>query len=236
MSNEQPIRDDAGTAPRHSRRRLLGVLGVAATAGVAVTQRGTFAADPTPTPAIQSIQSTSVGEMPSTGALRPGPVGLQPPQVTSHLATAPIAIRIDKAQVDAEVETLNITNGVMANPTGPWVVSWYRQTSELGEGGNVVMAGHVDYWGVGPSVFYHLRDVQKGDRIVVTGADKSVFTYAVDWYEIFSMTDLTGGKIQELVGPASGSVLTLITCGGEFDYANGEYLSRGVVRSTLTRG
>lgn len=234
MSNQEPIRDDAGTMRRHSRRRVLGVLGLAATAGV-VTQRASFAADPTPTPAIQSIQSTSVGEMPSTGALRPGPVGQQPPQVTSHIATPPIAIRIDKAQVDADVEILDITNGVMANPTGPWVVSWYRQTSELGAGGNVVMAGHVDYWGVGPSVFYHLRDVQKGDRIVVTGADKAVFTYAVDWYQTFSMVELTGGKIQELVGPTGASTLTLITCGGEFDYANGEYLSRGVVRSTLTK-
>src|SRR6478672_1365442 len=114
MSNDQST--GAGSSPRHSRRRVLGLLGAAATVGV-VSQRAAFAADPTPTPAIQSIQSTSAGEMPSTGALRPGPVGLQPPQVTSHLATAPIAIRIDKAQVNADVETLDITNGVMANPT-----------------------------------------------------------------------------------------------------------------------
>jgi hypothetical protein len=31
-------------------------------------------------------------------------------------------------------------------------------------------------------------------------------------------------------------VLTLITCGGEFDYASGEYLSRRVVRASLVEG
>jgi LPXTG-site transpeptidase (sortase) family protein len=239
MSNDHPT--GAGTPQRHSRRRVLGLLGVAGAAGAvatagAITHRAASAADPTPTPAIQSIQTTSVGEMPSTGALRPGPVGQQPAQVTSHIATTPVTIRITAAQVDAEVESLDITNGVMANPTGPWVVSWYRQTSELGEGGNVVMAGHVDYWGVGPSVFYHLRDVKKGDRIQITGANKDVFTYAVDWYQVIGMAELTGGKIQELVGRTNNSVLTLITCGGDFDYATGEYLSRSVVRATLTRG
>lgn len=238
MSIDHPT--GAGASPRHTRRRVLGLLGVAAAGGAvtagALTRHAAIAADPTPTPAIQSIQTTSVGEMPSTGALRPGPVGQQPTQVASRIATVPTAIRIDAAQVDAEIETLDITNGVMANPTGPWVVSWYRQTSELGEGGNVVMAGHVDYWGVGPSVFYHLRDVKKGDRIQVTGANKDVFTYAVDTYQVISMAELTAGKIQELVGQTDKSLLTLITCGGEFDYANGEYLSRSVVRASLTRG
>lgn len=142
MSHDHPT----GPSQRHTRRRVLGLLGSAA-AGAVITRQAVLAADPTPTPGIQPIQSTNVGEMPSTGALRPGPVGQQPAPVTSQIATTPVAIRIDAAQVDAEIETLDITNGVMANPTGPWVVSWYRQTSELGEGGNVVMAGHVDYWG-----------------------------------------------------------------------------------------
>lgn len=50
------------------------------------------------------------------------------------------------------------------------------------------------------------------------------------------MAELTRGKIQELVGQTDKSELTLITCGGEFDYVNGEYLSRAVVRASLTRG
>jgi hypothetical protein len=34
----------------------------------------------------------------------------------------------------------------------------------------------------------------------------------------------------EIVAPTEEQVVTLFTCGGEFDYVNGEYLSRTVVR------
>jgi hypothetical protein len=39
--------------------------------------------------------------------------------------------------------------------------------------------------------------------------------------------------LPEVVGPTETPATTLITCGGEFDYVNGEYLSRMVVRATL---
>ncbi len=44
---------------------------------------------------------------------------------------------------------------------------------------------------------------------------------------------MTSGTITELVGQTEDPKLTLITCGGEFDYASGEYLSRMVVRAGL---
>ena len=122
----------------------------------------------------------------------------------------------------------------MEDPTGPWVVSWYQQSAELGAIGNVLLAGHVDYWGVGPSVFYNVRDLVAGDEIRLTGADGEVFTYAVDWNETFSMDELISGKMSEIVAQADDQVVTLFTCGGEFDYVNGEYLSRTVIRGTRT--
>ena len=44
---------------------------------------------------------------------------------------------------------------------------------------------------------------------------------------------LTSGGLQDVVGPTDVPSVTLITCGGDFDYVNGEYLSRMVVRATL---
>lgn len=220
------------SSPRLTRRAMMGVAAGAAVASL--TGRG-LAQESTPeaTPGQVPIQSTTVGEMPSTGALRPGPVGQQSPRPTAANPTDPVNITVEKAGINADVVTMQIVNGVMENPPGPWVVAWYRQTATLGEPGNVVMSGHVDFWNVGPSVFYNLRDLVEGDVITLTGENGVTYDYAVEWLEVFDIDALTGGKLQEVVGPTDAPAVTLITCGGEFDYANGEYLSRMVVRGSL---
>ncbi|MBA2247317.1 MAG: class F sortase [Chloroflexia bacterium] len=207
-------------------------VGIAPLRGARGQDTGTGASQASSTPS-STIQSNTVGEMPTTGALRPGPVGQQPPRPSS-LRTTPVAIASEPAEIDAEVETLQILDGVMQNPTGPWVVAWYEQTAQLGEPGNVVMAGHVDYWGVGPSVFFNVKDLAEDDEVALTGSDGSIHTYAVDSIETVGVEELTSGRIGELVGPVPGQALTLITCGGEFDYVNGEYLSRTAIRATFT--
>lgn len=216
-----------------NRRRAAGMIAMMAGVGFVPLRsvRGQEE-DPDSTPS-SSIESNTVGEVPTTGALRPGPVGQPPPRSTS-LRTTPTAIVSEKAQIDAEIEALQIVDGVMQDPTGPWVVSWYEQTAQLGEPGNVVMAGHVDYWGVGPSVFYNVTDLVEGDEIQLTGVDASIHTYAVEWIQTVGIEDLTSGRIAEFVGPTPGQALTLITCGGEFDYVNGEYLSRTAIRANFT--
>ena len=210
----------------------IGGIGLAPWRGARGQDTGAGASQASSTPSA-IIQSNAVGEMPTTGALRPGPVGQPPPRPRS-LRTTPVAIVSDRAQIDAEVEVLQIVDGVMQNPTGPWVVAWYEQTAQLGEPGNVVMAGHVDYWGVGPSVFYNVKNLAQGDEVALTGSDNSIHTYAVESIETIGVEELTSGRIGELVGPMPGQVLTLITCGGEFDYVNGEYLSRTAIRATFS--
>lgn len=179
------------------------------------------------------IVSTAVGEMPTTGGLRPGPVGLQPEEPAPSEGVRPVAIAIEKVQINAEVETIEIVDGVMQNPTGPWVVSWYKETAKLGELGNAVMAGHLDYWDVGPAIFYNIGQLEPGDQIGVTGEDGNLYLYEVDWLENF---DAANAPIQDIVGPTEEESLTLITCGGPFDYQNGVYLQRTVVRAHRVTG
>lgn len=207
--------------PRITRRQFGRLTAAAASLGAVGVLGGLASAQP--------IESTRFGEMPTTGGMRPGPSGLiDPPQFTTPGAL-PVAIAIDKAQVNAQIETIEIVDGVMQNPTGPWVVSWYKETAKLGQIGNCVCAGHLDYWDVGPAVFYNIGLLAPGDTVDLTGDDGEVYTYAVDWNELY---DAANAPIQDIVGPTDAENLTLITCGGPFDYANGEYLQRTVVRAT----
>lgn len=174
------------------------------------------------------IESTQLGDLPSSGGARPGPGTQVVPPTAPKTGALPIAISIPNASVDAAVETREIVDGVMQDPTGPWVVSWYKETPKLGADGNTVMAGHVDYWDVGRSVFADVGTLKEGDLITITGDDGKVYTYKVSWVRLYNTAD---APIQEIVGPTSKRALTLITCGGEFDYTNGVYLSRTVIRA-----
>lgn len=175
------------------------------------------------------IEPSTLGEVPTTGGLRPGPAGALPAAAAPQPAgVVPIAIQIPNAFVDAQVETNEIVDGVMQDPTGPWVVAWYKESPKLGQIGNILMAGHLDYWDVGPSVLYNINNLNQGDTISVTGEDGIIYTYEIDWRENFATAN---APLNEIVGPTDNESLTLITCGGPFDYTNGVYLERTVVRA-----
>lgn len=181
------------------------------------------------------ISPRQLGEQPTSGGARPGPVnavpGLRKPGVM------PVGVRIDAIDLDAAIEEQHIENGVMLNPSGPFVVAWYRETGRLGEEkNNVVLAGHLDYWDVGPAIFYDIWKLQPGDRVWVAGKNGVEFVYKVDWVKEYKLADLDSAGIQEIIGPTPTESLTLITCGGEFDYNSGEYESRIVVRGERITG
>jgi sortase (surface protein transpeptidase) len=162
--------------------------------------------------------------------MRPGPVGQNPPTQRRRGVT-PVAIKIETAQVDSEVETVDIVNGVMQNPSGPYIVAWYRGTGKLGEPNNVVMSGHLDYYDVPIGVFYYLGGLQAGDKIEVTGTNGDTYIYSVEWVKTYDMASLDQNAIDEIVGKTDSEKLTLITCAGTFDSGKGEYDTRFVVRA-----
>ena len=193
----------------------------------ASAQEATPAVVATPAAGSGGIRPTGVGEVPSTGARRPGPANVALERLRSDTA-APIGLAIQTAGIDAGIEALRVTDGTMPDPTGPWVVAWYENLGALGTIGNVVMAGHIDYWNVGPAVFYNLSTLAPGDEIVVTGDDGKTYPFAVDWVRQYDSASM---PLDEVAGPTADQSLTLITCGGAFDYVNGLYLQRTVVRA-----
>jgi sortase (surface protein transpeptidase) len=175
----------------------------------------------------------ALAEVPSTGARRPGPVILSSIRIPLPDGFAPVELVVDKIGLDAPIEVGTIENGIMKDPSGPWVVSWYEQLGKVGEGNNVVMAGHVDYWDTGPAIFWGVPSLVPGDVIRLVGENGETYEYQVEWSQLFDVaTELTPEVIQrDIVGDTGQESLTLITCGGEFDAAAGHYLQRHVVRA-----
>jgi hypothetical protein len=173
----------------------------------------------------------ALSEVPTTGAARPGPVILNSSRVSLPAGFTPVELVINKIGLDAPVESGSIVDGVMQDPSGPWVVAWYDALGKVGEGGNVVMAGHVDYWDTGPAIFQGVPSLAPGDVISVIGDNGEEYDYQVEWAQLFDVaTQLTPEVIQkDIVGDTGQESLTLITCGGQFD--GQEYLQRFVVRA-----
>jgi hypothetical protein len=217
-----------------TRRAVIGsgallAIGIAGTAktGFVRAQDGTPTAVGTPSAGISAIRPTGVGDVPSTGASRPGPANTVQDRFSVE-PVAPVGLAIETAGVDAGIERLRVVDGAMQDPSGPWEVAWYENLGGLGGADNVVMAGHIDYWNVGPSVFYNLASVQPGDEIIVSGDDGKRYPFVVEWVRQFDSVSM---PLDEVIGPTEGQSLTLITCGGAFDYVNGHYLQRTVVRA-----
>lgn len=180
-------------------------------------------------------ENEALGEFPTTGGARPGPVTFPTAAMPAapFKGSRPMAIRITSIQVDAEVERRPIVDGLMTDPTGPWVVAWYGATSRLGIPGNVVLSGHVDFAGVGPAVFARVGELEPGDRIEVTGDNVFLYQYDVEWSTLY---EARTAPVEQIVGATENESLTLITCGGDFNVAAQQYLHRLVIRAARADG
>jgi len=116
----------------------------------------------------------------------------------------------------------------MEAPNGPEDVAWYGFTAFPGSGGNAVFSAHVDYHGYGPAVFADLKKLEKGDLVEVRTADGTVYRYEVTLSISYPAETAPS---EEIVGPTSRELVTLITCAGTFDQAARQYSHRLVVRA-----
>jgi LPXTG-site transpeptidase (sortase) family protein len=150
----------------------------------------------------------------------PAPTGLP----ASHAPTARLVV--PSIGVNAAVETKSVDqDGTMQSPSGPDVASWYDFSSQPGGSGNSVYAGHLDYAGYGPAVFWYLGELQPGDVIEVHLQDGSVLTYHVSAVQIFAASD----DASSVVASSGRPTITLITCDGAFDSDGRSYDKRLVV-------
>ncbi|NRQ33223.1 class F sortase [Nonomuraea sp. NN258] len=140
-------------------------------------------------------------------------------------SVVPKSIDIPSIDVEAPLMKLGLTkSGEVELPPyeKPKVAGWYTGSAVPGEKGASVIIGHVDTK-TAPAVFYKLRQLRKGQTVKVERSDGKVVEYKVDAVEQVSKHDFPAQRVYVEDG------LKLVTCGGKFDYAKGEYEDNVIV-------
>ncbi len=149
-----------------------------------------------------------------------------------QVAAGPTSISIN----DIDVASPIIPVGVDANnlfDVPAQSVGWYKHGASPGSPGSTVLAAHVDYNGE-KGAFFNLKELQVGATFTVTLQTGNRVTYSVTSNVSYDKTELPLDEIFAKDGPET---LRLVTCGGNFDSANRNYLDNVVVTATkITRG
>jgi hypothetical protein len=106
---------------------------------------------------------------------------------------------------------------------------WFTEGPEPGQLGPAVIAGHVDSR-TGPSIFYRLRDLKPGAKVLVHRDDGRTLRFEVESSKEYPKAGL---PTEDVFGPVPWPALRLITCGGAFDRRARSYTDNIVVTSRL---
>lgn len=147
-----------------------------------------------------------------------------------QVARRPVRLRIDALDVDAPIEAFGRDDdGQLDVPADAATVAWYREGSVPGAAGSSVLAAHVDHDGR-RGVFFDLDALRPGDVVRVDFDDGRASTFDVVRRRRYAKEHL---PVRRLFTRNGDAVLTLITCGGQFDASTRRYDANTVVQATL---
>jgi len=222
---------------RGGRRSLVvavaaGVLAASGATAIAVAVAAQKHAPQPPLSAAGSLGPSAVSADIPAARSSPDPV----PNVVGPVlpSSKPVAIDIPAIGVHSTLQYLGLTaqHTLQVPAPGPHYneAAWYKYSSTPGSLGPAVILGHVDSAAQGPSVFFNLGDLRRGDKVLVTRADGLVAVFRVDGVRRYPKNHF---PTQLVYGNTDHAALRLITCGGSFDYATGHYLDNIVVFASL---
>jgi LPXTG-site transpeptidase (sortase) family protein len=139
------------------------------------------------------------------------------PPTLSIPAGWPQYLLIPRFSVQAPVEALALTSPKDVHAPYKWGdVAWFDRGNKPGTYGRSVMFGHVDSTCC-PAVFYHLKDLNKGDVIEVQ-YKKGIVKFQVMWQHSYTNDKLPADWLFAQVHERG---LSLITCSGAFNTTSG---------------
>ncbi|MGI8588934.1 MAG: class F sortase [Chloroflexia bacterium] len=154
------------------------------------------------------------------GVIGPPPMQLGAPGMPKQLV-------IPKLGVRSNVENLGRDKSNNFDiPVNPWDVGWYDPGTLPGDVGSAAMDGHLDWYNIGPVVFWNLGNMRPGDRYWVRddqGHDRGFVTTET------ATCPYDGCPRERIFAATDGRHLNLITCHGVFDRPSKNYDRRLVV-------
>ncbi len=139
----------------------------------------------------------------------------------------PQRILIPAIGVDAAIEPVGVdATNAMETPKNPWNTSWYSPGARPGQRGNAAIAGHVDFAGIGPTVFWRLSAMQPGMEVFILAEDGARWRFVAQSVETFPVGAFPGDRV---FGPTDETNVNLISCVGNFDPVSASYDKRIIV-------
>jgi sortase (surface protein transpeptidase) len=147
------------------------------------------------------------------------------------VAPAPTArIEIPSIDVNAPLTPVGLVNGALGTARTLWQVGEYTGGVVPGQPGLAILVGHSGapgQWGV----FENLSELKVGQTLKVVTASGASTSFVVTSSAAYP-ANATGANA--LFGPASGSVLRLVSCYGHWNASTQEYDQRWIVSTVKT--
>jgi hypothetical protein len=169
---------------------------------------------------------------PDAATVPPAAAATVPIDADTLPASQPLSVQVSSIGVrTGELIDLGLTaERELEVPDDAVTAGWFELSPTPGEVGPAVIAGHVDYAGM-PGVFGRLPEVQPGDEISVARVDGTTAVFTVYEVQRYPKSEF---PTQRVYGNTETPELRLITCGGVFDEASGNYLDNVVVYGRMT--
>jgi sortase (surface protein transpeptidase) len=136
--------------------------------------------------------------------------------------------RMGVAKAPVEANPMNAPKDIDA-PFKWGDVAWFNRGPKPGEQGRASIYGHLDSY-TGPAVFYQLKTLKKGDKVMITYPKGRTLTFVVQWSHLYPNNHL---PLKFLYGNTTERGMSLITCGGLFHRDGTGYDHKLVVYTTL---
>ena len=184
----------------------------AASPPAVVTETPDVAASPTPVPAVPAVPRRSAALQDNQPVVAPAPNRIEIPDLGIDVAVQPVGLD---------------EQGRMGLFDDPSIAAWYQWgPAPASPAGSTVIAAHVDSLEYDLLPFARLKDARASTQIFVTDAAGTRHPYVVQSLQVIEKADVDWVAAFDRAGPPR---LTLVTCGGEFDYENRRYLSNLVL-------
>ena len=163
----------------------------------------------------------------------PSPAVQPVPPVTTGRKVRPTRIAIPDLGVSAPLMRLGVQRSgeIQVPPLRHRnLAGWYRHGPVPGELGPAVILGHVNNR-QGAAVFSRLREMRRGQKILVTRSDGVVAEFTVDGVEQVSKSTFPTDRVY---GNDTRASLRLITCGGVYNAKRHSYSDNIIVYASLS--